>query len=78
MSEIDSSLLLTSEDREDGVDGFSIVADGHGNTTLLKRGKRVGWFSAAVNEETLTAFLELVEACERSAKGGNVSVVKTE
>jgi len=31
-----NSLLLTSEDR---VDCFSIMADGRGNTTLLKRSK---------------------------------------
>ena len=59
-------MLLVSEDR---VDGFSIVADDRGNTTLLRWDKRVAWFSAAVSEETLTAFLELVKACERSAKG---------
>ena len=61
-----SSLLLVSEDT---ADGFSIVADGCRNTTLLRWGKSVAWFSTAVSEETLTAFLELVEARERSMKG---------
>ena len=61
-----NSLLLTSKD---GVDGFSIVADDHRNTTLLKWDKPVAWFSAAVTEETVRMFLELVKACERSAKG---------
>jgi len=62
-----NSLLPTSEDR---ANGFSIVADDRHNTTLLKWGKRVAWFSAAVTEETLRAFLELVKDSERSAKGG--------
>jgi len=70
-----SSLLLTSKDR---VDGFSMMADGRRNTTLLRRGKRVAWFSAAGTGETVRAFLELVKDCERSAKGGNVSVIKSE
>ena len=60
-----NSLLLTSKD---GVDDFSIMADDRHNTTLLKRGKRVAWFSAAVTEETLRAFLELMKDCERSVK----------
>ena len=75
MSEIDSSLLLVSEGR---ANGFSIVADDRRNTTLLKWDKPVAWFSAAVSEETLGGLLELVKACERSAKGENASVVKTE
>ena len=58
-----NSLLLTSKD---GVDDFSIMADDRHNTTLLKRGKQVAWFSAAVTEETLRALLELVKDCERS------------
>jgi len=62
----DGSLLLTSKDR---ADGFSIVAGDCHNITLLKRGKSVAWFSAAVTEETLKGFLELVKDCERSAKG---------
>ena len=61
-----NSLLLMSEGR---VDGFSLMADGCGNTTLLKRSKRVAWFSAVVTEETLRVFLELVKDWERSAKG---------
>jgi len=50
------SLLLTNEDR---ANGFSIVTDDHHNTTLLKQGKPVAWFSAAVTGEVLKGFLEL-------------------
>lgn len=64
MSEIDSSLLLTSKGR---VDGFSIMTDGRHNITLLKRGKQVAWFSPAVTGEVLREFLALVKDCERSA-----------
>ena len=61
-----NSLLLTSKDR---VDGFSIAADGRHNTTLLKRGKRVAWFSAMLSEETIRAFLELTtEKEERNGR----------
>lgn len=67
--------LLTSEER---ANGFSIAVDDHHNTTLLKWGKPVAWFSAAVTGEVLREFLELVKDCERNAKGGNVSVSKTE
>ncbi len=61
-----NSLLLTSEGR---ADGFSVVTDGRGNTTLLRWDKQVAWFSAAVTGETLRALSELVKSCERSAKG---------
>ena len=61
-----NSLLLTNKDR---ANGFSIVADDRHNTTLLKRGKSVAWFSAAVTEETVRVFVELVKASEGSAKG---------
>ena len=77
MSEIDSSLLLTNEDR---AGGYSITADGRHNISLLRWSQPVTWFSSAVTEETLRAFLEMLKACERSAKGDNVnvSVIKTE
>ncbi len=63
------SLRLTSEDR---ANGFSIVTDDRHNTMLLKQGKPVAWFSAAVNVngEVLRGFLGLVKDCERRAKGG--------
>ncbi|MBA7690959.1 hypothetical protein ES703_99495 [subsurface metagenome] len=48
------SLLLSSEDK---ADGFSILRDNRHNITLLKWSKPVAWFSAAVTEETLRAFL---------------------
>ncbi len=60
------SLRLTSEDR---ANGFSIVADARHNTTLLKQGKPIAWFSEAVTEEVLREFLELMKDRERSAKG---------
>lgn len=63
----DVSSLLTDDDR---ANGFSIVTDDRHNTTLLKQGKPVAWFSAAVNGEVLRGFLGLVKDCERSAKGG--------
>ena len=44
------SLVLSSEDRRNG---FSITADDRKGVTLLKWGKPVAWFSAAVPEETL-------------------------
>ena len=63
MSEIDSSLLLMSEDK---ANEFSIVADGCHNTTLLKQDKRVAWFSAAVTREVM-------KDCERSVKRGCIA-----
>jgi len=58
-----NSLLLPSEDR---ANGLSIVADDRHNTTLLKWGKRVAWFSAVVTEEVVVAFLKLIKDSERS------------
>jgi len=54
-----NSLLLTSKDR---VDGFSITANGRGNTTLLRWSKPVAWFSTMLSEETIRAFLELIKS----------------
>lgn len=62
--------LLTDDDR---ANGFSIVTDDRHNTTMLKQGKPVAWFSAAVNGEVLRVFLGLVKDCERRAKGGSPS-----
>jgi hypothetical protein len=59
-------LLLSSEDRDNG---FSIVADDHHNITLLRWSKPVAWFSAAVTEDVLRAFLKLVKGHEENAKG---------
>jgi hypothetical protein len=60
-------LLLTSEDR---ANGFSIAVDDRYNTTLLKWGKQIAWFSVAISSrKVLRAFLELIEECERGAKG---------
>lgn len=49
MSEIDSSLLLTNEDR---AGGYSIVTDGRHNISLLRWSEPVAWFSAMLSEET--------------------------
>ena len=54
--------LLTSEDR---ANGFS-VTDSHYNITLLKWSKPVAWFSVALSEETLRAFIEVVKDYERN------------
>ena len=59
--EVDSgnSLLLTSKDR---VEGFSIVADGRHNISLLRWSEPIAWFSTAMNGETLRAFLDLIKS----------------
>lgn len=51
--------LLTSEER---VDGFSIEADSRHNITLLRWGKPVAWFSAAMSREVVRALLDLIKA----------------
>ena len=60
------NLFLSPDDK---AGGFSVVTDDGSNTTLLKWGKPVAWFSAAVSGEVLRVFLELIKECERSAKG---------
>ena len=59
MTEIDSSLLLTSEGR---AGGFSITADGRHNISLLRWSQPVAWFSAMLSEETIRAFVELIKS----------------
>ena len=59
VTEIDSSLLLTNEDR---ASGFSITADGHHNISLLRWSKLVAWFSAMLSEETIRVLLELIRS----------------
>ena len=59
MSEIESSLMLTSTDR---ASGYSVVADERHNISLLRWNKPVAWFSAAMSGETLRAFLELIKS----------------
>jgi len=59
VTEIDSSLMLTNEDR---AGGFSIAADGCHNISLLRWSKPVAWFSAMLSEETIRAFLELIKS----------------
>ncbi|MDO9579171.1 MAG: hypothetical protein Q7J06_01175 [Bacteroidales bacterium] len=61
-------LLLSSEDKGNG---FSIVADNRHNITLSKWSKPVAWFSAALSEETLKAFVVLVKGYE-----GNVGAIQ--
>ena len=63
-----ASLLLTSEDR---ANGFSIVVSDRRNITLLKRGKPIAWFSAAMSRKVQKEFVQLVKGYERNAKGGN-------
>jgi len=62
------SLLLSSEDR---ADGFSIMVDNRSNITLLRWSKPVAWFSAALSEEALKAFVVLVKGYE-----GNVGAIQ--
>ena len=64
-----SEFKAGSSGRVDKAGGFSVVTDDGSNTTLLKWGKPVAWFSAAVSGEVLRVFLELIKECERSAKG---------
>jgi len=59
VSEIDSFLLLTNEDR---ASGFSITVDGCYNISLLRRSQPVAWFSAMLSKETIRAFLELIKS----------------
>ena len=68
MSEIDSSLMLTSKDR---VDGFSIVVDDRHNISLLRWSQPVAWFSAIMSEETIRAFVELIKFSTPDKEGRN-------
>ena len=54
MSEIDSSLMLTSADR---AGGYYIVVDDRHNITLLRWSQPVAWFSAMLSEETIREHL---------------------
>jgi len=49
---------------EDRTGGFSTMADGRHDITLLKRGKSVAWFSAMLDDKVVKAFIELVKTCE--------------
>ncbi len=60
----DSLLLM----RKDQANGFSTMADGYHNLTLLKEGKLIAWFSRVMSEEVLKAFMELVKDFEKSTK----------
>jgi hypothetical protein len=67
--EIDGSAPLFAMG-EERANGFSIVADGRRNITLLKRGKLVAWFSAMLDEKVIKVFIELVKTCESQTNGG--------
>ena len=60
------SLLLSSKDK---VDGLYILTDKDLNTTLLRGGRPVAWFSAMMTEKGLKAFLKVMKDFERSDKG---------
>ena len=68
MTEIDSSLSLTNEDR---AGGYSIVADERHNISLLRWSQPVAWFSAMLSEETIRAFLELIKSLTPDRKERN-------
>ncbi len=57
--------LLSSEDK---ADGFSITFDNYGGVTLLRWGRQIAWFSAAVCGEVLQALVEVVKAVERNER----------
>ena len=59
MTEIDSSLMLTSADR---AGGYSIAADERHSISLLRWSQPVAWFSAMLSEKTIRAFLELIKS----------------
>lgn len=60
-----AAFLLSNEGK---AGGFSIVCDNRHNITLLKCSKPIAWFSAAVTQETLRAFLETIKYCDGNAK----------
>lgn len=55
------SELLMSQNR---ASGFSVQSNDGRNITLLKEGKPVAWFSAAVSVETVSAMVRLIESRE--------------
>jgi len=61
-----AAFLLSNEDKETG---FSMAHDSCHNITLLREGSPVAWFSAAVNEDVLRAFLKLIRDREGNIKG---------
>lgn len=56
------TLLLSDKDR---AIGFCIMTDKRDNITLLKRGRRIAWFSASLNKEMVKAVVTLVKEFER-------------
>jgi len=68
VTEIDSSLLLTNEDR---ASGFSITADGHHSISLLRCSQPIALFSAMLSEETISAFPELIKSLTPDRKDRN-------
>ena len=61
-----AAFLLSNEDE---AGGFSMARDSRHNITLLRRSKPIAWFSAAVTEDVLRAFLKLVKEHEGNTKG---------
>jgi len=61
----EDSELLTSQER---ANGFSVQLSDSRDITLLKRDKRVAWFSAAVLPETVGAMVKLIASCREAAK----------
>jgi len=62
------SEILTSQDR---VNGFSAQLGDARNITLLKWGKPVAWFSAAVSTKTVRAIVRLIIYCEEGGQTVN-------
>ena len=62
------SELLTSQERGNG---FSVQLGDARNITLLKWGKPVAWFSAAVSTKTVRAMVRLIIYCEEGCQTVN-------
>jgi len=59
------SSLLTDRDR---ASGFSVQSSDGRSIALLKGGKSVAWFSAAVSAEMVRAMARLIASREEAAK----------
>jgi len=61
----ESSEILTSQER---ANGFSMQLSEDRDITLLKQGKSVAWFSAAVSAEAVKAIVSLIASCEKASQ----------
>jgi len=61
----ESSEILTSQER---ANGFSMQLSEDRDITLLKQGRSVAWFSAAVSAEAVKAIVSLIASCEKASQ----------